>query len=301
LISGSAGIGKNTLTQSFAKRLICEANVKTDSACGRCQSCLLFKAGTHPDLYLLQPAEAGKHILIDDIRQLNQNLKLRPQYNQYRVVIISLAEDLNPAAANGFLKTLEEPGQRTIFLLVSNTPSAVIPTILTRCQQIRIATPSLDSVSAWLSESQHIENAGCLAAFTGSAPLRAVELLASGEYEHRLTVLQLFDETQFKQIVDVSITETWVKYSADFVIYILLTGTMDIIRLAMDANVQVNTLYYPDQKQQFSHVAGLVPVASLFKFLNQVYKAKQLLTSQVNMQLVYENCIIQWRSMFDNK
>ncbi len=301
LISGVAGIGKTMLTQAFAKRVLCESTDYSQSACHRCQSCRLYEAGNHPDFYLIQPAENGKHIVVDEIRQLNQNLKLLPQYNQFRVVMICLAEQLNPAAANSFLKTLEEPGQRTIFLLVSNAPSAVMPTILTRCQQIRILMPPIDLVSQWLSESQHIENAYSLAAFSGSAPLYALELVAKGEYENRLTVLKLFFVAQHKDLVAISITEPWINYSAEFVVYTLMTGILDIIRLAMDSEISADTLYHPDLKKQLSQTAVLLPQKSLFEFLGQVYSAKQLLASQVNMQLVYEGCFICWRSMIDNK
>ncbi len=301
LISGAAGIGKTMLAQSFAKRLLCESTGNTQSACHHCQSCRLFEAGNHPDFYWIQPAEAGKRIVVDEIRQLNQNLKLLPQYNQFRVVMICLAEQFNAAAANSFLKTLEEPGQRTIFLLVSNAPSAVMPTILTRCQQMRIPMPPIDVVSQWLSESQHIENAHALAVFSGGAPLYALELAANGEYENKLTVLKLFNVTQFKDFPAISITEIWTKYSAEFVIYILITGTLDMIRLTMDSEMHTVALYHPDQKKQLSQTAGLVSVKSLFGFLDQVYKAKQLLTSQVNMQLVYEGFFIQWQSILDSK
>ncbi len=301
LISGSEGLGKKTLTLSFAKRLLCDTESNIETACDHCQSCLLVNAGNHPDFYLLQPAESGKQILVDDIRQLNQNLKLQPQYNQYRVVVICLAEQLNTSAANSFLKTLEEPGQRTIFLLVSNTPSAVSATILSRCQHVRIPMPSLESVTEWLEEAQHIENAYALAAFSGAAPLYAVQLMDNQEYEHKLTVLKLFDETQFKEIPAMSITETWVNYSAEFVIYILITGTLDMIRLAMIPGIHVSALYHPDQKKQLSNTAALLPIQSLFNFLAQVYRAKQLLATQVNLQLVYESCFIQWRSMLDSE
>ena len=300
LISGATGIGKTMLTQSYAKHLLCESTDNVQSACHRCQSCRLFEAGNHPDFYLIQPAKNGKQIVVDEIRQLNQNLKLLPQYNQFRVVMICLAEQLNPAAANSFLKTLEEPGQRTIFLLVSNAPSAVMPTIMTRCQQVRIPKPPIDVVSQWLSESQHIEKAHSLAAFSGSAPLYALELVANGEYENKLTVLKLFYVTQFKDFPAISITEIWTKYPAEFVIYILITGTLDMIRLTMDSEMHANALYHPDQKQQLHNTAGLVPIKSLFGFLDQVYRAKKLLASQANVQLVYESCFIQWQSMLDN-
>ncbi len=301
LISGAGGLGKQKLAQLFAKRLLCESADNSLLTCQRCQSCQLFEVGNHPDFYLIQPADSGKPIVVDEIRQLNQNLKLLPQYNQHRVVMICLAEELNAAAANSLLKTLEEPGQRTIFLLVSNMPSAVMPTILTRCQQIRIAMPPIDRVTQWLSESQHIENALALATFSGGAPLYALELNSNGDYGNKLTVLQLFIETQFKNFVEISITESWVKYSAEFVIYILITGILDMIRLAMDPEVHKNSLFHPDQNQELSHTAELVSVKSLFEFLAQVYRAKQLLASQVNMQLVYEGFFIQWRSMLDNK
>ncbi len=176
-----------------------------------------------------------------------------------------------------------------------------MPTILTRCQKIRIPTPTVETVTKWLEETQHVENADVLAAFSDAAPLYAVELFSSREFEHRLTVLKMFDETQFKYSPTISITETWVNYSNEFVIYILITGTLDMIRLAMSPEIDIKALYHPDQKKQLSRTAALLPVRSLFDFLNQVYRAKQLLATQVNMQLVYENCYIQWHSMLNSK
>ena len=301
LLSGRTGLGKKRLIRAYAKRLLCEADPGTGFACHRCQSCLLFEAGNHPDYYYLQPAETSQQILIDQIRQLNQDLKLQPQYEQFRVVVICLAEQLNVSAANSFLKTLEEPGQRTVFLLISNSPSLLMPTIQTRCQHIRLPAPSIETVSRWLSETQNTENAQTLACFSGAAPLYAVELISSQKYEHRLTVLRMFIETQFKDSRALGLTETWVKYSPEFVVYILITGTLDMIRLAMHPEIQENALYHPDQKRQLSQTAALLQVKSLFDFLDQIYRAKRLLSTQVNMQLVFENCFIQWRLMIANQ
>ncbi|MCH9698745.1 MAG: DNA polymerase III subunit delta' [Gammaproteobacteria bacterium] len=297
LISGVAGIGKLELASLFSRQLLCDASAKDGSACGHCHSCSLFESGNHPDFLLIQPEEDSRQILIDAIRTLNQLMTLAPQYTRFRVVIIRLAEQLTTAAANSFLKTLEEPGQRTIFILLSDRPSLVLPTISTRCQHITIPTPSIHVVSQWLEQEFSVSNAKQLAALSGAAPLHAKQLFDSGEYEQKLTVLQLIAATQFKELPPFSITETWVKYSNQFVIYILITGTLDLIRLAMHPEIDVDALFHPDQKQQFEKVASTIELSSLFDYLNQLYRARELTMTHANIQLIYENCYIQWRSI----
>ena len=131
LINGTKGIGKLNLAEQFAFSLLCVHPSSNGLNCGNCKSCMLLKAESHPDLIKIYPEEPGKIITIGQIRHLLNQLNLKPQFNNYRVVIIHPAEQLNNSANNAFLKFLEEPTERTILILVSNDYSNIPATIIT--------------------------------------------------------------------------------------------------------------------------------------------------------------------------
>lgn len=141
LITGNKGLGKQQLADQFAVALLCATPQSDGTACGRCSSCLLVNADTHPDLIHIQPDEPGKGITIGQIRSLIIRLALKPQFEAYRVVIINPAEMMNNAAANAFLKCLEEPTERTAIILITEKPAKLPATIVSRCQKLAIATP----------------------------------------------------------------------------------------------------------------------------------------------------------------
>ncbi len=94
----------------------------------------LWKAGTHPDYFLITPLEESRTIKIDQIRDLSASLAQKPQHAEYQVVIVALAEEMNLAAANALLKTLEEPAAHVKIILISEQLSRILPTVRSRCQ-----------------------------------------------------------------------------------------------------------------------------------------------------------------------
>jgi len=133
LFIGPAHIGKFTLAKNFAKVLECE--VQKDDFCGQCPSCKQIEAGNWPDVFILDGEELIK---IEDIRRLQHNLNLSHFRSIYKIIIIANAERLTPEAANCLLKILEDPPPKTIFILTSSFPDDVLPTIVSRCQIIKM-------------------------------------------------------------------------------------------------------------------------------------------------------------------
>lgn len=158
LLAGPEYCGKLDFARILAKSLLCE-NRDSDSqlACSQCKSCSLFEAGSHPDYTSVQLAEKKSQIVVDQIRKLNEFVYLSRSYQGSRVVIISPVERLNVNAANSLLKTLEEPPEKTVLILVSSNPSELIPTIRSRCQLLHLPQPSQDHATQWLS-TQTLEN-----------------------------------------------------------------------------------------------------------------------------------------------
>ncbi len=134
LFSGEAGIGKKMTALALAAALHC-GDLRENSGCGVCPSCRAAATLNHPDVHVV--TGDGGEIKIDQIRQVQADLALKPFQGEKKVLIVDGAEDMNPASANAFLKTLEEPPGDTLIVLISSMPQGLLPTIRSRCQEIR--------------------------------------------------------------------------------------------------------------------------------------------------------------------
>jgi DNA polymerase-3 subunit delta' len=133
LFSGEYGIGKKMTALGLAAAVNCAA-ASPDGGCGSCPSCRKVASGGHPDVHLL--AAEGNEIKIDQVREAQADLALRPFEGNKKVLIVDGAEGLNAASANAFLKTLEEPPGDALIILITAMPQGLLPTIRSRCQEI---------------------------------------------------------------------------------------------------------------------------------------------------------------------
>lgn len=184
LLSGPAGIGKSVFATGLAAALLCQQPRESGLACGECPACRLFSAGTHPDFFPLGPEETGKPIRVDPVRALCQELAMTSHRAGYKVALINPADALNVNAANSLLKTLEEPTDNTLIILVTDRPGRLPATIRSRCQQQRLPLPSSALAERWLTERVG-EGADphALLALAGGAPLLALQMHESGALE----------------------------------------------------------------------------------------------------------------------
>ena len=177
LFSGPKGVGKARVAEAFIQLLSCTEPSEHLDPCGECRTCRLLAKGTHPDLRSLEPD--GRFIKIDQIRELTRSLRYPPVEAKTRAVLIDGAEAMHEAAANALLKTLEEPSARTVFILITDQPNALLATIRSRCQQIRFTALSRDHVREWLSAEKNLtgDKADELAAMSGGSLRKAENLL----------------------------------------------------------------------------------------------------------------------------
>ncbi len=165
LFCGPAHLGKRAVVERLAQRLLCQQPVADGEPCGSCRGCHLLAAGTHPDYHLISfiPNKEGTRlrteIVIEQIRELSQQLALTPQYGGAQVVILDPAEAINNAACNALLKTLEEPVPGRYLWLVSAHPTRLPATIRSRCQRYEFKLPQHDEALAWLCAHGHAEAA----------------------------------------------------------------------------------------------------------------------------------------------
>ena len=215
LLHGPAGIGKRALAERLMASLLCQRPTAQD-ACGECKSCLLLKAGSHPDNYILEPEEADKAIKVDQVRDLVSFVVQTAQMGGRKVVLIEPVESMNVNAANALLKSLEEPSGDTVLLLVSHQTSRLLPTIKSRCVQQACPLPSEAMSLAWLakalpdcSEEERIE----LLTLAAGSPLAAVNLQTQGVREQRALVVEGVKKLLKQQQSPTQLAEEWKTHS----------------------------------------------------------------------------------------
>src|SRR3954463_13488229 len=135
IFSGPAGVGKRLTAIAVAQALNC-LNPADSDACGTCAACTRIARGVHPDVLVIEPGESGS-IKIEQVRDVVDRAAYRPFEGKRRVVIIDEADALVAPAQNALLKTLEEPTPSSVFILVTARPDMLLPTVLSRCPQLR--------------------------------------------------------------------------------------------------------------------------------------------------------------------
>jgi DNA polymerase-3 subunit delta' len=176
LLQGPAGVGKDQFASALAAALFCTARTGRFEACGQCAECQLSRAGTHPDVHWVRPLEDKKTIGVDQVRETCEELAMTSMRRGYRVAILAPAEKMTTQAQNALLKTLEEPAPRTVLVLVTARPSALLPTLRSRCQRIEVARPDPDVALQWLGTALGRAPPPRLLVVAGGAPLKALGL-----------------------------------------------------------------------------------------------------------------------------
>jgi DNA polymerase-3 subunit delta' len=193
LFTGIAGIGKSAAATTFAMACNClaagtEASSRTTARvepCSQCRACKKIRSGTHPDVITIAPEKSA--IRIDRVRELLQTLVLKPYEARRRVVIVVDAQCMTPEAANAILKVLEEPPDHTMLILVAPGASDLLPTVVSRCQNVRFHPISVQQLTQMLIDRQIAAPAAArsLAAAAEGSYAKAVELARSGWAQRR--------------------------------------------------------------------------------------------------------------------
>jgi len=150
LFWGPEGTGKRTVALAFAAALLCSGREKGSDAdaCGQCKECRQIAGGNHPDLHFIEPR--GASIKIEQVRDVQKKAVYKSYQGKYRFYLIDPADVMTLQAANCLLRILEEPPENTIFVLVSSNPYALLPTVLSRCQQVQFKALSPKEVKEGL-------------------------------------------------------------------------------------------------------------------------------------------------------
>ena len=294
LIVGKKGLGKDQLAKAFAQSLLCSQAQNDSTFCGKCQSCTLFSAQTHPDYFYLQPEEQGKVIGIDVIRQLTVKLSLKPQFDTHRIIIINPADRLNNASANAFLKYLEEPTERTSIVLITESPFKLPATIKSRCQKIELAAPDRAVAKTWLQQQGVAEKCDLLLNLSQGSPLLAKQFSESSLLKYRAECFNQWCKLASSDESFVEIAEHWQKLDKETINLLLswlVSWVMDMIKLRHQQ--QTNSVVNQDLITDLQELAKRLDLKALFKHYDLLLLSWQRFDTQLNKQLLFEEILSQ--------
>ncbi len=299
LLSGHAGIGKERLAQAFAARLLC-ASPTAPGACGQCKSCSLLNAGVHPDLMWLAPEtdakteKTAKFIKVDQVRELVGFAEKAAQLGGYRVVIITPAHLLNVQAANALLKTLEEPGSRTLIFLVSSQPLSLPATIRSRCQQLALETPAMADALAWLSPQLRDEStARLLLALADGAPLAALQLRDALWFNERERLLKDLSALAEGRATALAVAQRWQSLGADAVLQALGSLAADVAVVASGSTV----VKHQDLAPIIATVARRTLPAAVLSFRQGLIEKQRLLAGNIQGAALLDAIFTEWAQL----
>ena len=294
LLTGIAGLGKRRLAEQFAHSLLCERPGPSGNPCAACRGCRLFLAGTHPDLRIIAPPQEDHsgEIRIDAIRAPNEGEAQPARSGGYKLFILEPAERMTFSAANSLLNALEEPAPGVVMILITATPQKLPATIRSRCQRLDLPVPSEKAALEWLGA--RVESAAplVLLRLANGAPLRALALAGSPSLQQRDEVFVEFLALSERSTNPLLTAEAWIKLDQRLLLGWLYGWVGDLLRLA--TGHRDPRLTNPDKRAALQRLAGRLPARLLQEFLQQLLRARALVDTTVNPQLLLESLLIRW-------
>ncbi len=301
LLVGPQGVGRRSLALRFAQALNCTATDIPGEPCGECRECRQIWEMVHPDMSLLEPEEGHKDIRIDQVRALQHTLALSPYTAKYRIALLPNFQRATEEASNALLKTLEEPPDKVILLLTADTLENLLPTIVSRCEVIRLRPDSIADAETYLQSEKSLdaEMAHLLAHLSGGRIGAAIHLAEEPEsltnrretFETLLEMLSATRVDRFRLAEELSKPYDKAREKAGAVIPIWLSFWRDVF---VDASGADLPLVNVDFKDQVGRVAAALDLASARALVLRHERSLAQLNANANVRLVLEDLMLHW-------
>lgn len=295
LLSGPLGVGKRALADQ-----LCMSLYGNDE-----QALRLYQAGTHPDFFQVGLVEKRKEVSVAQIRELSNRVTLTSQFDGWRVVLVDPADRLSRGAANALLKILEEPPARVMFILVADELHRVLPTIRSRCQQLKLTLPSRADAQAWLSQQPQVsaltqDEMTDWLALVGGSPLRVIDALSADD-EDDVPDLELASQRQqlLEQLIAgkldaVSVADGLVALHVDIAGHLnwLHGFALDLLKF----NNGLDTVYSTNRRAAdlLSRLGSHVAANDVLSYLVRVGHISRGLRGNVNGDLSLQSALLPW-------
>jgi DNA polymerase-3 subunit delta' len=289
ILHGEEGMGKKTLAAAFAKTLQCEE--KGIVSCNRCKSCMQVESGNQPDIIWVTHEKIS--IGVDDIRlQVNGDIQVKPYSSPYKIYIIDEAHKLTEQAQNALLKTMEEPPEYAIILLLVSNISYLLPTILSRCVQLNLKPVDKTEIKEFLMSRHQVPDyvAEMAAAFSSGNVGKAIKYASSPDFEKMksdvLHLLKYIDEMELHEIISGLKTLTANKPIIEDYIDLMILWYRDVVMYK--ATMDPNLLLYKEERSFIHNQAKIRSYENIEKIINAMEKAKIRLKANVNFDIALE-------------
>lgn len=290
ILNGEKGVGKKTLASIVAKTLQCESG--SPDPCGKCKSCLQAESGNQPDIIWVTH-EKPSVISVDEIRtQIVNDVSLKPYSSKYKIYIIPDAQMMNPQAQNALLKTLEEPPEYAIIMLLTNNVDKFLPTILSRCIVLNFKPVEPLHMMEYLVANVGVdqEKARFCTDFAQGNLGKAVRLAISPDYneikEDSVRLLRRIADMEMEEIIQA--VKNMGKYKLDITDYIdiMTMWFRDIlmVKISNSPNKLIFKNEFSVMKKQSSHMS----YEGIEKILEAMDKLKVRLEANVNFDIAME-------------
>jgi DNA polymerase-3 subunit delta' len=261
-------------------------------SCGVCKSCRKIESGNHADIIRIQPS--GSFIKIAQIRALVHTLTMRPYEAKIRVIVISDAQALNAAASNALLKILEEPPDRTMLILIATQKSALLPTIVSRCQHVGFNPISQKNMAVLLREKYELapQAAGILAAMANGSFSRAQTMVRSNWLKRRKWLLDEMNTLSLQKmgrLFALAARLSGEREALSEALEIIKVWFRDLIIGAYDPGKIINQ----DVADKIRIAAEIASVPSLLSKFDAVQQTQNRITASTNLRLTMENLLIK--------
>jgi len=296
LFCGPPGLGRRTLALRFAQALNCTRPIAAGSPCQNCRDCKQIESMQHPDLSIIQPTDKDLNpdpngeIRVQQIRNLQKTLNLKPYQSKYRIVVFTRFEEANDSAANALLKTLEEAPAHAILLLTADTPEQLLPTIVSRCEILRLRPLPVGAIEADLLErGLDEERARLLAHISGGRPGFARRLMDDASVlekrEERLNDLQTLLPAPRVEKFSYAEKLSKDKDAMRQTILVWLSYWRDVmLRVAQAETPLVNV----DRNMEIEFLAGRLNLSTARRVVNDLESALEKMDRNVNSRLLAE-------------
>lgn len=292
LITGEIAQGKEFIANIFAQALLCENPVNGVEPCGNCHSCIQAITKNHPDIITVTH-EKSNTISVDDIRrQIVGDIVIKPYESKYKIYIMNQAEKMNVQAQNALLKTLEEPPEYAVILLLTTSKAAMLPTVLSRCVQLDMRPVEDKVVRKYLMSELKIPDyqADICVAFARGNIGKAKSLAMSEEFENiKEEAIRVLKDIKTMEVSDMLTTvknlQEYKMNTNDF-LDIMMIWYRDV--LMYKATRDADSIVFKDEGAQIRKCASESAYEGIEEILKAIETAKVRLKANVNFDTTME-------------
>lgn len=295
LITGPRGIGKTNLAIRFIQALNCPEQDFTADPCLNCPTCNRIGRLEHPDLFPVSVEEDSKQIKVDQIRELIHSLALSPYESNRRFGLLLDFEQANPSSQNSILKTLEEPPGSVVLIVTANSSDALLETITSRCEEIKLKPVPIDLTYQGLELLHNIpsDQARFLAQISGGKPEIALAMYSDPKILERRTLL-LDEHLQIlrgNSVVRFAYADQISKDSqkVEELLDIWVSIWQDILHQSSQSQVPLQNI---DREEDIQQIRNQIDLGIARNSIDLLRRAHQLLNINANLKLTLEDLLL---------